>query len=244
MLQKIKTWEFATGFIARTRGGKPGRDVGVWTRKRLLNLGPTFVKLGQLASTRRDIYSKEFIEELETLQDAVPPMDNSQLVHILQRECSKFESDPFEYFDYTPFKSASLGQVHKARLHSGIDVVVKVQRDGVADTIQTDIDNVTDILKFFELVGVDTGPKSIELLEEARDYLMEELNYIHEAQNATKFFNNFKDTPWVRIPRVYTRMLTPRLMIMEYVPGEKITDINDDVLRVNASRALVRNFVD
>lgn len=245
----MKTWDFAFRFAAKSRGleksdAQANRRLGVWTRERLVDLGPTFVKLGQLASTRRDLYSREFIDELVLLQDSVPPMEPWEVETILAQELSGRVDDIFTDFDMTPFKSASLGQVHRGTLNSGVDVVVKLQRLGVLETISNDVDNVTDILKFFEFLGVDTGPKSIELFDEARVYLMQELDYINEANNAKTFYQNFYNTPWVRIPRVFTKVLTPRLMVMERVDGVKIVDITGPEMRVKASRALVSNFVD
>jgi ubiquinone biosynthesis protein len=249
MLQTFKTWDFATRFVAKSRRLKrddphASRRLGVWTRERLVDLGPTFVKLGQLASTRRDLYSQEFIDELVILQDSVPAMEPWEVDAVLENEIPQGVATLFSEFDKTPFKSASLGQVHRGTLHSGVEVVVKLQRLGVVETISRDIDNVTDILRFFEFLGVDTGPKSIELFEEARGYIMEELDYVTEAQNAKRFYGNFYRTPWVKIPRVYTKFLTPRLMIMERVDGTKIVDVEDPQMRVRASKAFVTNFID
>lgn len=249
MLQTLKTWDFAFRFAAKSKNVKKSdvrtnRELGIWTREKLVDLGPTFVKLGQLASTRRDLYSRDFINELVLLQDSVPAMDPWEVDKILQDELGGKIDDIFVDFDRTPFKSASLGQVHRGTLQSGLDVVVKLQRLGVVETISNDVNNVTDILKFFEFLGVDTGPKSIELFEEARGYLMEELDYVNEAANAKRFYQNFYKTPWIRIPRVYTKVLTPRLMIMERVDGVKIIDVPDPELRIKASRALVTNFIE
>lgn len=249
MLQTLKTWDFATRFVAKSRGLKKSdavanRKLGVWTRDRLVDLGPTFVKLGQLASTRRDLYSQEFIDELVILQDSVPPMEQWEVSAVLDAELPQGVDQVFDNLDVHPFKSASLGQVHRGTLKSGVDVVVKLQRLGIKEVIRNDIDNVTDILKFFEFLGVDTGPNSIELFEEARGYLMEELDYVNEAANAKRFYQNFRKTPWVRIPRVYNKVLTPRCMIMERVDGIKIVDVKDPEMRVKASRAFVTNFIE
>ena len=249
MLQTLKTWDFATRFVAKSRGVKKNdplanRKLGAWTRERLVDLGPTFVKLGQLASTRRDLYSQEFIDELVSLQDSVPPMEQWEVQEVLNTEMPQGIATLFQEFDETPFKSASLGQVHRGTLHSGVEVVVKLQRRGIKETISRDIDNVTDILRFFEFLGVDTGPKSIELFEEARGYLMEELDYVNEARNAKRFYQNFYRIPWIRIPRVYNKVLTPRFMIMERVDGTKIVDVVDPQTRVKASRAFVTNFTE
>ena len=250
MLQKLKTWDFAAKFLTRQKRiqnrhkvGTPAyktsmSELGVWTRDRLVDLGPTFIKLGQLASTRRDLYTPEFIEELQTLQDQVPPIPEDVVVDILDNELS---SNVFSYFDSKPFKSASLGQVHLANLNNGKSVVVKVQRPNILNIVDTDVKNIIEVLTFLDLLGIETGPSAKEIFVEAAAYLYRELDYINEAQNATRFYNNFKNTSWVRIPRIYSKIITEKILIMERVDGIKITDIK--TRRVNASKALVNSFL-
>ena len=250
MLQKFKTWDFATKFLVRQRRiqrahkvGTPAyktnmSELGVWTRERLVDLGPTFIKLGQLASTRRDLYTPEFIEELQTLQDQVPPIPEDVVVEILDNELS---SDVFSSFDTSPFKSASLGQVHLACLKNGKPVVVKVQRPNISQIVESDVKNIIEVLTFLDALGVDTGPSAKEIFIEAAAYLYRELDYLNEAHNAKRFYNNFRNTPWVRVPRMYSKVLTEKILIMERVDATKITDIQER--RVSASRALVNSFL-
>ena len=165
MLRKLKTWDFASKFVVRSKRIKKGdaaasRRFGAWTREQLVDLGPTFVKLGQLASTRVDVYSPEFIEELSVLQDGVLPISTESIESILTTELNRPISDVFIEFDYEPFKSASLGQVHTAILHSGVPVVVKVQRPDVKSTIEDDIKTITEILTVFDFFGIETGPSA------------------------------------------------------------------------------------
>lgn len=250
MLQKLKTWDFAAKFLTRQKRiqrthkvGTPAyktsmSELGVWTRDKLVDLGPTFIKLGQLASTRRDLYTPEFIEELQTLQDQVPPIPEDVVVDILDNELS---SNVFSFFDSKPFKSASLGQVHLANLNNGKSVVVKVQRPNISEIVESDVKNIIEVLTFLDALGVDTGPSAKEIFVEATAYLYRELDYLNEANNATKFYNNFKGTSWVRVPRIYSKTLTKKILIMERVDGTKITEIQEK--RVSASKALVNSFL-
>ena len=246
MLQKVKTWDFASRFIVKQRRlkkGSPGykrgmTELGVWTRDRLVDLGPTFIKLGQLASTRRDLYSSEFIDELQYLQDQVPPIPDDEVLRIID---SDIPMELFKSFDTTPFKSASLGQVHMATLDSGVDVVVKIQRPGIDSIVDSDIKNIIEILTVFDAIGIDTGPSAKELFIEATAYLYKEMDYVSEAENAIRFYNNFLTTPWVCIPRVYTKILSKNIMVMERIDAVKITDVTTNSIQV--SKALVSSFL-
>jgi len=213
-------------------------ELGVWTREQLVDLGPTFIKLGQLASTRRDLYTPEFIEELQTLQDQVPPIPEDVVVDILDNELS---SNVFSFFDTKPFKSASLGQVHLANLSNGKSVVVKVQRPNITQIVDTDVKNIIEVLTFLDALGIETGPSAKEIFVEATAYLYRELDYINEAQNAIRFYNNFKGTSWVCVPRIYSKILTGKILVMERVDGIKITEIKER--RISASKALVNSFL-
>ena len=250
MLQKLKTWDFAAKFLTRQKRiqrmhkiGTPSyktsmSELGVWTREQLVDLGPTFIKLGQLASTRRDLYTPEFIEELQTLQDQVPPIPEDVVVDILDNELS---SNVFSFFDTKPFKSASLGQVHLANLSNGKSVVVKVQRPNITQIVDTDVKNIIEVLTFLDALGIETGPSAKEIFVEATAYLYRELDYINEAQNAIRFYNNFKGTSWVCVPRIYSKILTGKILVMERVDGIKITEIKER--RISASKALVNSFL-
>src|SRR5210317_2358985 len=114
--QKRKTWKFAAEFLWKKNFVKNQTELGAWTRDQLLDLGPTFVKLGQIVSTRADLYPPEFTKQLESLQDNVPPVDYDVVQDIVN-------IDMFEYFDKEPFKSASIGQVHRAKLKNGKHVI-------------------------------------------------------------------------------------------------------------------------
>jgi len=181
--QKFKTWKFAANFLYKNYTVRDKKVLGRWVKSELLDLGPTFVKLGQIVSTRGDLYPPEFVKELESLQDDVPPVeiDTAHIPLHLFRE-----------FCFTPFKSASIGQVHRATLFDGREVVVKIKRPGIYDTMKNDTDNVKDIVTFLERVGVDTGTGSGYVLDESIENLLRESDYHLEVSNANDSVKIFK----------------------------------------------------
>ena len=155
--RKVKTWKFAAKFLWKNSTVQNKSELGRWTKEELLDLGPTFVKLGQIASTRADLYPPEFTRELESLQDNVPPVEMDADVNY----------DIFKEFDPVPFKSASIGQVHMAVLQNGQKVVVKLKRPGILDIMKEDTDNIREIVQLLERVGIDTGNSSGSVLNES-----------------------------------------------------------------------------
>jgi predicted unusual protein kinase regulating ubiquinone biosynthesis (AarF/ABC1/UbiB family) len=235
--QKVKTWKFAAKFLWKERFTEDKAELGRWTKGELLELGPTFVKLGQIASTRGDLYPPEFTRELESLQDNVPPFDYNVVK-------DKLDMDIFKSFEETPFKSASIGQVHKAVLKNGKHVVVKLKRPGIYETMQSDTDNVRKILQFFQTIGVDTGNSSDFVLNDSIEYLLGEADYKQEVENAIMFRRALKDVDWIKIPRVYKKYCTDEMIVMEYVQAEKITEItNRKVNKKKVCEALVNSYV-
>ena len=235
--QKVKTWKFAAKFLWKERFTEDKAELGRWTKGELLELGPTFVKLGQIASTRGDLYPPEFTRELESLQDNVPPFDYNLVK-------DKLDMDIFKSFEETPFKSASIGQVHKAVLKNGKHVVVKLKRPGIYETMQSDTDNVRKILQFFQAIGVDTGNSSDFVLNDSIEYLLGEADYRQEVENAIMFRRSLNDVDWIKIPRVYKKYCSDEMIVMEYVPAEKITEItNRKVNKKKVCEALVNSYV-
>ena len=231
--RKVKTWKFAAKFLWKNYTLQNKAELGKWTKHELLTLGPTFVKLGQIASTRGDLFEPEFTRELESLQDNVPPVD--VLPHI---------EDIFQEFDPIPFKSASIGQVHMATLHTGQTVVVKIKRPGILDIMTEDTNNIKDVVTFLERIGVDTGNSSGYVLDESIQYLLDEADYSKEIENAIEFKKSMKDVDWIKIPKVYKKYSNDEMIVMEYVPSTKLTEITDP--KVNNKKiceALINSYV-
>ena len=238
---KTRTWKFAGEFLIRKQFQKDQVKFGAWTREQIIELGPTFIKLGQIASSRVDLYPLEFTRELESLQDNVPPIDRDTIIDMIETHVN---SGTFSYFDHEPFKSASIGQVHKATLQNGEEVVVKLRRPKIYETMKSDTDNIKQIVSFLEKVGIDTGTNTGYVLDESIDYLLAETDYEQETKNAKKFRKSLKKIDWMKIPKVYQKLCTPDMIVMEYVPSEKLDNISDS--RVNKKKvceALLNSYV-
>ena len=234
---RVKTWKFATKFVWKQRFTDDKAELGRWTKNQLLELGPTFVKLGQIASTRGDLYPPEFIKQLESLQDQVPPFDYNEVKDGLNL-------DIFKSFDEVPFKSASIGQVHRAVLKNGKNVVVKLKRPGIYETMASDTAEVKKILKFFQTIGVDTGNSSEFVLNDSIEYLLGEADYVQEVENALEFRRSLRQLEYIKIPRVYKKFCTEEMIVMEDVQTEKITDIrNRKVNKKKVCEAIVNSYV-
>ena len=235
--QKVKTWKFAAKYLWKERFTEDKAELGRWTKGELLDLGPTFVKLGQIASTRGDLYPPEFTKELESLQDNVPPFDFNLVNDVVNR-------DIFKYFDEIPFKSASIGQVHKATLKNGKKVVVKLKRPDILETMKSDTNNVKKILDFIQSIGIDTGSSSNFVLNDSIEYLLGEADYRQEVENAIKFRRSLKGIDWIKVPYVYKKYCTDDMIVMEYVEADKITEIrNKKINRKKVCEALVNSYV-
>ena len=232
--QKYQTWKFATEFLIRKTFTKDQARLGAWTKDRVVKLGPTFIKLGQIVSTRSDLYPTEFIRELESLQDDVPPVD---LVNTI-------DTSVFQTFDEVPYKSASIGQVHRATLVTGEDVIVKVKRPLIYETMKYDTDTLMDIVTFLERMGFDTGTGTSNVLQESVDYLLSETDYGLETRNAVMFREAMGDVEWITTPKVYLDYCTDESIVMEFVASEKLTALSDPLInKKNVCKALINSYI-
>lgn len=235
--RKFRTWDFSARLLVKkkiidsfffndkAKYSSEMKSFGVWTKTYLIELGPTFIKLGQTLSTRTDIFPPEYISELSFLQDQVEEIDKNIVKELIETELSQSINSIFKELDLNPYKSASLGQVHKGILNTGIPVAVKIQRPGVKEIIINDIDTIAGILDFLDNIGYSPGPSAKSIFFEAKDRLLDELDYTLEAKNAVVFRTMFKGSDNIIIPRVYNNKSTSKMLIMEWVPGIKITDL-------------------
>jgi len=188
-------------------------------------LGATFIKLGQILSTRSDLLPSDFIEELSRLQDAVPPERLSAIEAQIERELGRPLLELFARFDPEPLGSASIGQVHAARLHTGEEVVVKVQRPGVEALVGEDLAILMDAARLAS--GRTTWGRVYDLpslVEEFGEILREEVNYTREASNIEQIRRNFSGHLSLQVPTVYWAFSSQRVLTMERLHGVKMDD--------------------
>jgi ubiquinone biosynthesis protein len=189
-------------------------------------LGPTFIKLGQILSTRGDILPADLIHELEKLQDTVPPTDFSLIQAQVEKELQEPLDQVFPTFDPVPVASASLGQVHFATLPGGEEVAVKVFRPGVDKLIETDLDILLELAALAEK-RTDWGEyyDVLSLAQEFANTLRTEQNYEQEGHNIDRYRQMFAGEGYVRVPKIYWETTTRRVLTMERIQGIKITDV-------------------
>ncbi|OAT71253.1 ABC1 kinase family protein [Parageobacillus thermoglucosidasius] len=205
---------------------KDGKTTGERIRLVLQELGPTFVKLGQIASTRPDLLPEEIIHELEKLQDQVSPFSFEEVRNIVQKELGADLNQIFRQFADVPLAAASIGQVHQAILHSGEKVAVKVQRPNIANVIETDLEILQDLAILAERRLEWAARYQIrDMVDEFSRSLRAELDYTIEARNAEKISNQFKNAPNIYIPKVFWEYSTKKVLTMEYVEGVKFNEL-------------------
>jgi ubiquinone biosynthesis protein len=206
---------------------EPTSSLGVRLRRALEDLGPTFIKLGQLLSTRSDLLPPDVIVELAKLQDQVPPVPFELIRQVIETELGQPLEKIFSSFEQTPLGSASLGQVHLATLPDHRQVVVKVQRPGVAKIIDTDLLVLADLARLAEHRTPWGRIYSFsEMVEEFSRSLREELDYTVESRHAERIAAGFNGDPTVRIPAVLWELTTTKISTQEYFAGISLEDHN------------------
>ncbi len=225
---KALGWEFVLkyffgeNFVAR---GREERTVqtAIKFRKLAVEMGGVMIKLGQFLSTRVDVLPDRVIKALEGLQDEVTPIPFSQIQPILDADLGPKLND-FTDFNATPVASASLGQVYKANLQDE-KVVIKVQRPGIRNMVQTDLDALAVVARWgMKFRFIARRADLPDLLREFAAVLWEELDYVHEAQNSVRFARMFADNPQINVPQVKHAYISPRVLVMEDVSAIKLND--------------------
>jgi len=194
----------------------------------LVRLGPTYVKLGQILSCREDLVRKEYIEELKTLQDEVPPFSGARALKIIESELGKPASELFEEFDDKPMAAASLGQVHRARTKDGKELAIKIQRDKLKEMYDLDLaqfDKIAVMLDKYK-IGVEGASQVwVDMFEDAKVILYREIDYLAEAENTRRWTENFKEVKWVTSPEVVDEFTTSKVLALTFIAGTKISDL-------------------
>ena len=206
--------------------GEDRSEAAVRFRSVLEDLGPTFVKLGQILSTRPDIMPPEFMDELKSLQDRVPAMPFEEIEAAVESQLDKPLSDLFADFNAKPLAAASIGQVHRATTHEGDDVVVKVQRPGIAQKIRSDLDLLYYLARVLEATIQEFElytPTAI--VREFEKAILSELDFTEEAANIREFAANFADVAEVGTPKVYDDLTNEQILTLEFIEAIKMSEV-------------------
>jgi predicted unusual protein kinase regulating ubiquinone biosynthesis (AarF/ABC1/UbiB family) len=201
------------------------KNRATWLVNTLIDLGATFIKIGQTLSTRADLLPLEYIEALGTLQDQVPAFSSQEAINMIELELGKPLQFIYKEFEFNPLAAASLGQVHKATLYSNEEVVVKVQRPGLEALFNLDFKILLQLIKFCNKYFAGVRKYNLQsIYNEFFDLLFQEIDYIQEGKNSDKFRENFHGYPRIIVPKVYWQYTTTKILTLEYKPGIKIND--------------------
>ena len=199
-------------------------------RRALEDLGPIFIKFGQLLSTRPDLLPPDIVQELNRLQDRVPPFPSAQFRAQVEQALGQPLTEAFAEFDSEPLASASIAQVHAARLPDGTEVVVKSVRPGIEKVIEQDVARMAWLAKLIERYSPNGERlRPVQVVEEYRQTIFDELDLMREAANAAQLRRNFETSPMLYVPRIHWQWCRRQVLVMERIYGAQVTDL--DTLR-------------
>lgn len=220
----------------------------VWLKEKLIELGPTFIKIGQSMGTRPDLLPLPFVKALGELQDSVPPFPNEIAFARIEKELEKKINEVYEEFDIEPVAAASLGQVYRAKLFTGEEVAVKVQRPNLAGMIRGDIEILRKVANFAErFPALSENADWSGMLREFDETIHEEMDYAAEGRNAERFRDSFRDWSNIHVPRIYWSATTSKVITMEFIHGTKVTALEDlkarNISPEKVNRLLIRTYL-
>jgi len=220
----------------------------IWLKDKLIELGPTFIKIGQSMGTRPDLMPLPFVIALGELQDNVPPFDNEIAFARIEKELGGKINEFYKEFELRPVAAASLGQVYRARLHSGEEVAVKVQRLNLEATIKGDLEILRKVADFAErFPQLNENADWAGMLREFNETIHEEMDYAAEGRNAERFRESFKSWDNVHVPKIYWNATTSKVLTMEFIHGTKVTALDDlhsqGISAEKVNRLLIRTYL-
>jgi len=250
-LYQARKWFFFT-FVGSVRriylGAETDRERNQekqarWLKDKLIELGPTFIKIGQSMGTRADLLPLPFVNELGTLVDQVPPFPNEIAFARIETELGRKIADVYKEFEVTPVAAASLGQVYRAWLHTGEEVAVKVQRPNLEATVEGDLEILNKVANFAErFPQLNENADWTGMLREFNQTIREEMDYAAEGRNAEVFRENFRRWENIHVPKIYWNATTSKVLTMEFIHGTKVVDLEEQH-RLNISPAKVNRLL-
>ncbi len=236
-------------FIGNTVNKESNQEKqAVWLKEQLITLGPTFIKIGQSMGTRADLLPLPFVKELGKLVDQVPPFPNDVAFARIEHEFGRKINEVYAEFELQPVAAASLGQVYRARLHTGEEVAVKVQRPNLEATIKGDIVILKKVAKFAErFPQLNENADWAGMLREFDTTIHEEMDYAAEGRNAEQFRDSFKNWSNIHVPKIYWNATTAKVLTMEFIHGTKVTDLEEqkrqNVSPEKVNRLLIKTYL-
>ncbi|HXD33895.1 MAG TPA: AarF/ABC1/UbiB kinase family protein [Pyrinomonadaceae bacterium] len=241
-------------FVFRGADGSVRKDErlakqAAWLRESLIELGPTFIKIGQALGTRADLLPIAYVKELASLQDQVPEFPTTEAYARIQTELGMSLQQAFAEIDAEPIAAASLGQVYRARLHSGKEVAVKVQRPNLPEILSFDIAVLYRLVqlmnRFFPKLNENADWEG--MLREFYATVFEEIDYVKEGRNADRFRHNFRTWRVIRVPLIYWSHTSQRVLTLEFIRGTKVVDLEGlrarRISAVKVNRLLVKTYL-
>jgi predicted unusual protein kinase regulating ubiquinone biosynthesis (AarF/ABC1/UbiB family) len=241
-------------FVFRGAEGTANKETrlekqAVWLKESLLALGPTFIKIGQSLGTRGDLLPLAYVKELSLLQDQVPPFPTAEAYARIESELGRTLQEAYAEIDAEPIAAASLGQVYRARLHTGAEVAIKVQRPNLRKIIGFDIAVLHKLVgavnRFFPQANENADWEG--MLHEFSETVSEEMDYEQEGRNADRFRESFKSWRVIRVPKIYWSHSTRHILTMDFIRGTKVVDL--EALRarrispVKVNRLLIKTYL-
>ncbi|MBF58208.1 ubiquinone biosynthesis regulatory protein kinase UbiB [Halomonas sp. FeN2] len=220
------------------------RSRGERLRLSLEALGPIFIKFGQMLSTRRDLLPADIADELKRLQDQVPPFPGDQAAARVEKALEMSLEEAFAEFDRVPLASASIAQVHAARLHGGEDVVVKIIRPGIDRVMRQDMALMYQVAKLFSKIPEARRLRPVEVIRDYEATLFDELDLYKEAANTSQLKRNFKDSPLLFVPTIYWPFTRRHVMVQERIRGIPVADLDTLIARGTNLKKLAERGVE
>lgn len=245
----LRTSKFCGRVLIRFVQSRKTREFG-WLREEIVNMGPVYVKLGQVLSSRTDVIPEEIAVVLKGLQSDVPPESFDTMKSIFYQDFGQEISEVFDTFQEEPFASASIGQVHHATLQyknkllEPVEVAVKIQRPEIREEFEKELDILKSIFGKLALIGGRTVDETMAVLNDMERSINDETNFEVELDNMRKFRKVFAETNILMVPRVISSLSSARILTMEYVPSKKVTEYRSDMVATNLMRAFVTAVIE